>query len=562
MDFNHYFKNDELEQIITQWSQSYPNIIKFSQLGESYEKRPIWLLTITNQTTGADDEKPAVWIDANIHATEVAGTTTALLIAYNLLNGYGSDPQVTRLLDQAVFYIVPRLNPDGAEKALSEHPRYIRSGTRPYPWEDKAEGLHADDIDGDGRILQMRLVDPNGDWKVSGLDPRLLEKRRPDEHGGTYYRLLPEGIIHNYDGDVISIAHPVEGLDFNRNFPFEWRPEGDQHGAGPYPVSEPEIRAAVEFVTKHPNINIALTYHTFSRVLLRPYSTKPDDAMEVNDLWVYKLIGDIGTKITGYRHASTFHDFRYTPKEVTTGAFDDWLFDQMGVFTFTIEQWDLPTEAGIKDRKFNVWDREHSHEEDLQILKWADEHAGEGAYIDWYPFDHPQLGKVELGGWNTMYTWRNPPAAYMGNEAARNAPFPLALANMLPRLAVHKLAVTSSRSSLPGKNDYHVRLVVENQGFLPTYTSEQGKKRKAIRPVRVELELPEAVTLVSGRLRRELGHLEGRSNKLGVTTIWEASPTDNRAWAEWVLRAPEGSEVSLKVLSERAGSIRTTIRLE
>ena len=78
----------------------------------------------------------------------------------------------------------------------------------------------------------------------------------------------------NYDGDIISVARQIEGLDFNRNFPFEWRPEGDQHGSGPYPVSEVEIRAAVDFIAKHPNINIALTYHTFSRVLLRPYSTE------------------------------------------------------------------------------------------------------------------------------------------------------------------------------------------------------------------------------------------------------------------------------------------------
>ena len=34
--------------------------------------------------------------------------------------------------------------------------------------------------------------------------------------------------------------------------------------------------------------------------------------MEVNDLWVYKMIGDIGTKFTGYRHVSTFHDFQIT----------------------------------------------------------------------------------------------------------------------------------------------------------------------------------------------------------------------------------------------------------
>ncbi len=87
-----------------------------------------------------------------------------------------------------------------------------------------------------------------------------------------------------------------EGLDFNRNFPFEWRTEGQQSGAGPYPASEPEIRAMVDFVASHPNINFAVTYHTFSRVILRRYSTKADDEMETQDLWVYKKIGEIGSQ--------------------------------------------------------------------------------------------------------------------------------------------------------------------------------------------------------------------------------------------------------------------------
>ncbi len=100
-------------------------------------------------------------------------------IAHTLLEGYGKDAQITRLLDQAVYYIVPRVNPDGAALALADQPRYIRSGVRPYPWQEKDEGLHEQDMDNDGRILQMRMADPNGDWKVSELDPRLMQKREP-----------------------------------------------------------------------------------------------------------------------------------------------------------------------------------------------------------------------------------------------------------------------------------------------------------------------------------------------------------------------------------------------
>lgn len=557
MDFNHYFTNDELSEIFEEWKSKFPNLIQVISIGQSHENRPIQLLTITNRATGNDLEKPAVWIDANIHATEITGTTSAMYIAYHLLTGYNSDEQVTRLLDRCVYYIVPRINPDGAAWAMAPNPRYVRSGVRPYPWEEKDDGLFTQDINGDGKILQMRLQDPNGDWKISSLDPRLMEKRAPNEHSGTYYRLLPEGLLEEYDGYVIKMARPLEGLDFNRNFPFQWRSENEQDGAGPYPSSESETRALAEFVTNHPNINFAITFHTFSRVILRPYSTKSDDDMNTDDLWVFKKVGEIGTKITGYRNVSTFHDFKYHPKEVTTGAFDDWMYDRFGVFTYTIELWDLPTEAGIKDRKWIEWWRDHPHEEDQQILKWIDEHAASDGFIEWQPYDHPQLGKIELGGWNSMYTWRNPPLGFVEAEVARHYPFMLSLGEMLPHIVVHTISVDNI-----GENKFHLNLVVENTGFLPTYTSQQGKSRQAARPVRVELELPEGVALASGKRREELGHLEGRSNKLDVGGIGDESPTDNRARLEWVLTAPSGSKIKLKILSERAGTILLEVSLQ
>ncbi len=554
MNFNHYFTNDEIETQIKAWAGAYPTLAALNTIGSSHEGRSIWLLTLTNRDTGRATDKPALWIDANIHATELAGATTAMLIVDRLLNGYGKDAQITRLLDTSTFYVVPRVNPDGAELALAKTPKFIRSGVRPYPWEDKEEGLHDQDIDGDGRIAQMRIPDPNGDWKVSPLDERLMAKREPDEQGGAYYRLLPEGMLEDYDGYLIRDPRPQQGLDFNRNFPYEWKPENEQFGAGPYPASEPEIRALVDFVTKNLNINIVLTFHTFSRVLLRPYSTRGDDTMNLDDLWIFKKMGARGTQLSGYRNVSTFHDFTYNPKKVTYGAFDDWMYDQLGDYSFTVELWDLPTEAGVKDRKFIEWWRDHPHEQDVDILKWIDAHGEPDSYLPWRPFEHPQLGKVELGGWNTLYSWRNPPHAYMEAEAARHVPWVLSLAEMLPRIVVHTLEIKAL-----GQDTYRVNLVVENTGFLPTYTSQQSRTRQAVRPVRAELELGAGVELVSGKRRAELGHLEGRSNKTDTATVYSFSPTDNRARMEWVLRASADATVKLNVLSERAGSIRKTL---
>jgi hypothetical protein len=217
--------------------------------------------------------------------------------------------------------------------------------------------------------------------------------------------------------------------------------------------------------------------------------------------------------------------------------------------------WDIVERAGIKERKFIEWLRDHPHEDDHKILNWADENAGEGAYVDWYPFGHPQLGEIELGGWNLMYSWRNPPHHFMGEEAERNVPFALALGDMLPNLEIHTLEVEKVT-----KDTFTLNLVVDNRGFLPTYTSAQGKTRKVIRAVRVELELQEGVEILNGRAKSSLGHLEGRSKRIGEIFVI-ASPTDNRGRVEWTLKAQPGALVQLHITSERAGAIHRQIEL-
>lgn len=555
--FDTYYDNEALQERLAWLVEQHPHLAELAVLGQSHEGRDIPLVIVTNKATGPDNEKPGFWIDGNIHATEVTASMAALYILQRLLARHGEDLQVTRILDETALYIVPRLNPDGAALALGASPRFVRSGTRKYPYEDKQDGLHVEDLDGDGRILQMRILDPAGDWKVSERDPRLMIKRRPDEEGGTFYRILPEGSIHNYDGHLITIARPLQGLDFNRNFPGQWRPEGEQVGAGDFPGSEPEIRSVIEFFATHSNIFGALTFHTFSRAILRPFGDKSDDEMDVNDKWVYEAIGARGTELTGYPNISVFHDFRYHPKEVITGVFDDWLYEHRGIFAFTVELWDLPTAAGVeeraKEKRFIEWFRKHPPEDDYKVLDFVNAHAPD-ALVPWRKFDHPQLGRIELGGWNRLFVWTNPPPSLLEAEIAPQAEFAIAFAALAPRLAWRAVALTPL-----GERVYHLLAVVENLGFLPTYGSNQAQKVKAVRPVRLELELPEGATLRSGKPTAEIGHLEGRSNKLSVTG--GSSPTDNRGKAEWLIHAPNGGSVTLRALAERAGTLRRQVEL-
>jgi hypothetical protein len=156
-----------------------------------------------------------------------------------------------------------------------------------------------------------------------------------------------------------------------------------------------------------------------------------------------------------------------------------------------------------------------------------------------------------------MYTWRNPPLDFLESEVKKHYPFMLALGEMLPHLVIQSLEIKKISD-----NKFHLNLVVENNGFLPSYTSQQSKTRQSTRPVRVELVIPKGAILTSGKHREELGHLEGRSNKLDVSANYGESPTDNRARLEWVITASPGTKIEIKILSERAGRINREIILQ
>ena len=496
--FNRFYRYAAFIRLLKTLVEEHPNLLRLESIGKSHEGRDVWLVTATNFESGPDVEKPALWVDGNLHASEVAGSMAALYFINTLVTRYGKDAEVTAALDTRAFYIVPRVNPDGAEWALADKPRIVRSSTRPYPYdEEPVEGLLQEDIDGDGRILTMRIPDPNGAWKTHPDDPRLMIRRDPVESGGTYYRLLPEGLLRNFDGVTIQPQGAKEGLDLNRNFPVAWKQENEQHGAGPYPVSEPESRNIVDFIVRHPNLTGVVTFHTYSGLLLRPYDDRSDDEFPPEDLWTYKKIGDQGTKMTGYPNVSCYHDFRYHPKHVTTGAFDTWMYDHLGVFSWTVELWSPMRQAGIKDYKYIDWFRDHPLEDDIKMMKWNIEVLDGKGYVDWYAFDHPQLGKVELGGWDSMNYFGNPPLKFLEKEIKVFPEWIIWHALISP-----KLSLRSTEVKAIGKGTFRLRMVVENTGWLPTYVTKKAVEKKVSRGVICEIELPEGASLQSGKPAR------------------------------------------------------------
>jgi murein tripeptide amidase MpaA len=561
LDHSRFYKYEELTAALRAFAAAYPQLVAIESIGKSFEGRDIPLVTVTNVATGPAAEKPAYWVDGNIHSVELAASTACLYFLEWLTTGYATDTEIRRCLDTRAFYICPRINPDGAEWALADRPKYVRSSTRRYPFdEDPVAGLIAEDSDGDGRILQMRIADPNGMWKKHPREPRLLVRRDPaDPPGAEYFRVMPEGRLAHFDGVHIELAGfmgDAQGLDLNRNFPAGWRQEYEQLGAGPYPTSEPEVRAVVDFIVRHPNICGGTSFHTFSGVLLRPFGDRPDDAMPPEDLWTYQKVGKKGEELTGYPALSIFHDFVYHPGQYIGGAFD-WIYEHLGMFMWTVELWNPKKEAGIDNKEWIHWFREHPVEDDLKLLAWSDTELKGAGHVDWKPFDHPQLGRVEIGGWNRMVAFTNPPPHRLAAEVARFPQWLLWQALVSPKLELRAVQVTAA-----GDDTWRVRLIVENTGWLPSYVTKMAVRHKLLRGVLAEIELPPEAALVCGRPREALGELEGWAYRHTGISFWpDRKPTDNLAYVDWVVRAKPGTIVGLSAWHERAGRIRTSAAL-
>lgn len=184
------------------------------------------------------------------------------------------------------------------------------------------------------------------------------------------------------------------------------------------------------------------------------------------------------------------------------------------------------------------------------MLRWSDEKLGGRGYEDWRPFEHPDLGAVEIGGWDLPYAFRNPPPEFLEAEVKPLTEWVIWQAHTTPRLALH------SQEVIPlGGDHYRVQVVAQNKGFLPSYVTKKALDRKACRGLVAEIDLSEGAALVSGKLREELGQLEGIAYK-PTSPLWRiADPTDDRVKLSWVVKARPGATMRVTVRHDRAGRL-------
>ncbi|MFQ5704179.1 MAG: M14 family metallopeptidase [Gemmatimonadales bacterium] len=519
------------------WATAFPKLTKLYSIGETLGGTPLMVLEITNRETGGALEKPGYYYDGNIHAGELTGAEVALHFAWYVLSNYGSDPRITRLVDTRTLYVRPKFNPDGADIALTT-PQTLRSTPRPY--DQDSDGLldedPPNDLDGDGSITQMRVEDPNGLWKMSPADSRIMVRRGDNDVDGEFYDLYSEGV--DDDGDGSFNEDGIGGIDMNRNFPRNWGLEFEQRGAGPYPLSEPETRATLTFMQSHKNITGVFHGHTSGGFVFRLPSTTTWDDYDLAD---QNLILELSAKYTATTNQPAIPSYS-NPRVHRHGTLIAWSYWDFGVVGFVPEFW------GGFGRDY---DRDGTVSE-AERFRWNDEELKGAGFADWTSYDHPQLGRVEVGGWRYKFTRQNPPPHLLQREVELYVPWMLWLAEISPRIVITDVAVTPVRGTGVSK----ITVVVENEGYLPTNITQRALDAKLAVPVRATVHLTDADLIAGGR-RSDLGSLRGSRDTQG-----RAGRAQSRRTLEYVVRATGRRPVlTITVSSEKGGTVRKEIAI-
>jgi len=478
LEFNRWHDVAELQADMKTLEKAYPKFLKYISLGKSYAGRDIAGMIVNNPDTGPDASKPAMYIEANIHGNEVQGGEVCIYTIWYLMENYGRIDQITRLVDERVFYIVPTVNPDGRDYFMHGTGAGARTGH--FPVDDDGDGLTdedgPEDLNGNGVIDQIRKYVPGeGNMKKSALDPRILEPVRPGETGD-YVVLGQEGVDH--DGDGRPGEDGPGSYDPNRNFPADWQPNYIQGGAMDYPFQLPESRAVNEFLLAHPNIAGLQTYHNSGGMILRSPGAEGTGEYPPSDVRAYDEIGRNGERMLPFYRYLVIWSGLYT----VHGGVTDWSNDTLGILSFSNELWNggqYFTSPELKEqqrdpnnpiaqRSANYFFNDH--------LEFGDQ------LTDWKEFDHPQFGKVEMGG-GFKKTFGRVPPRFMNEELChRNMAFTLYQADQLPKVAVGDVKVEKL-----GEGIFKVWVDVTNDKVTPTILAKAAVNN-VVRPDLITLD--------------------------------------------------------------------------
>jgi len=491
LSFDNYYTYEEVGRALEALQRAYPKLTRLDVAGHSDEERAIWCLTVNNPATGAELEKPAIYVDGNIHGNEIQGGEVCLYLLNELLTRYGKNPEITRLVDTRCFYVVPVVNPDGRYHFFADPGSHSNNRSLRYPLDDDRDGLvdedFPDDLDGDGNICTMRRRDPFGTHRTHPEDPRLMVRVKPGEKG-EWVLLGSEGIDNDGDGKVNEDAEGY--IDPNRNWGYDWMPAYVQSGAGPYPFAGRGLRELAAFIQVRPNINMAWTFHNFGGMYLRGPSAKSQGEYPPEDVAVYDYIGKQAEKITpGYRYMLGWRDLYET-----YGDSGEWLAMTQGAYVLVGELYASEEESFNKHAAERKVDPDYESgamfgddtARTLERLRFNDNLAGGELYQPWRAFKHPVYGDIEIGGWVKMST-RLPPPFLLRQMLHRNVAAVLFSARQTPEVGLEVAAVEPAGGGL-----HRVTVRLSNPAAMPSMTAHAR---------RVELYPQDTLTLAGSGVK-------------------------------------------------------------
>ena len=577
---------------------AHPDLVQRQSIGNSLEGRAIELVRLQGEGAGESTARPAILLVAGLSGPRLYESGVVLEHARRLAAGYGQDEAVTRLLDSTTVYLLPRANPDPAEARFAT-PRAERETSGRDVDNDRDGRLGEDepqDIDGDGLLNWMRVLDPEGTWIADPTDARALIEADSKKGQRGLWKLYREG--RDLDGDELVAEDPAADTILNRSFPAGWDELAPD--AGLFPGDEPEALALMDFVVQHPELAMIVVYDGLDN-LVKDTKAVADDAPSVKRIpppgWLQSdadLLKEIGAR---YK--------KLVPQAVEGatedgGSFQRWCYEHRGLWTLSLRLWDLPKEApkageseAAQDPAASDGDGQREGEgegaaeagseresvapaepppageetgaqsepaaeteagakgaapeqpkpcDDAKQLQWIDASEGEAwRFQDWTPFEHPELGTVEIGGF-TPYARLEPPAARGRELADQHYAFFLTLGELLPRVSLVEF-----ESERLGVGLWRVEAVVESGSSLLPLRSRSARRTETVRPARVHLTVPEGAALIAGREQELLRELAGAGGRSEFT---------------WLVSGPEGMNVSLEIDTDNAGVVSRAMEVK
>ncbi|MEQ9401482.1 MAG: M14 family metallopeptidase [Longimicrobiales bacterium] len=550
LTWDRWLDHDEIGERMQLMQRTWPEFLTLQSLGESYGGREMWMMTINNPATGNELDKAGMFIEANVHGNEIQGAEVSLYTIWYLMENYGRIDDVTRLVDERVFYILPSVNPDGRDYFLDEHGSGARTGH--IPVDSDGDGHFdedgPDDLNGNGVIEQIRKYVPGeGTHRVSHDDPRIMEAVAPGEVGD-WVLLGSEGLDNDGDGRVNE--DPVGGYDPNRNYGSDWQPNYIQGGSMDYPFQLPEARAINDFMMTRPNIAGFQSFHNSGGMILRGPGAAWQGRYPAADIRVYDEIGETGERMLPYYDYFVIWQGLYT----VHGGSIDWTNDGMGVISYSNELWN----GGQYFNSPLLQDQQRDPDSPISgersrfffddFLEFGDQ------YVEWAPFDHPEYGAVEMGGWKKLSGRVNP--RFMSMELFhRNMAFTLYHADQMPLMRMGDTRVERVDGDL-----WRVWVDITNERLIPTVTV-RARENRVVRPDLLTVD-GNVEVVAAGWVRNK--HRPGPTDiidqaDLDRILVRSGHPGRTTRTVEYLVRG--SGRMTVRYASVKGGTVETVVEL-